>query len=72
MIALLENYQYWKLFLEKINFELSKCGLIKFYVTDGKKGLHQALSELYPSISDPALHDAQTAADKPDNSPDPR
>lgn len=50
MIAPLENYQYWKLFLKKINFELSKCSVTKFYVTDGKKGLHQALSELYPSI----------------------
>ena len=50
MIAPLENYHYWKKFLEKINYELSKNGIAKFYVTDGKKGLHQALFELYPNV----------------------
>jgi hypothetical protein len=50
MIAPLENYKYWKQFLDKISIELSRCGISKFYVTDGKKGLHQALSELYPHV----------------------
>ena len=49
-IAPMENYQYWKLFLEQISSEMAKSGIFKFYVTDGKKGLHQALLELYPHV----------------------
>ena len=50
LIASLENYQSWKLFLEKITLELTKNGISKFFVTDGKRGLHQALSELFPNV----------------------
>lgn len=46
----LENYKSWALFLIDIYAELTKTKITKFFVTDGKKGLHQALSELFPNI----------------------
>jgi len=49
-IAPLENYHYWKLFLLKIHPELTKDQLLNFFATDGKKGLHQALLEVFPGI----------------------
>lgn len=48
-IAPLENYHSWKKFLLSITPELTKNTLIKFFVTDGKRGLHQAISELFPN-----------------------
>lgn len=33
-----------------ITAELTKQELTKFFVTDGKRGLHQALAELFPNI----------------------
>lgn len=50
LIAPLENYRSWKEFLERIRSELIKNGISKFFVTDGKKGLHQAISELFPDV----------------------
>lgn len=44
----LENYESWAKFLIDIYAELTKSELKKFFVTDGKRGLHQALSELFP------------------------
>jgi hypothetical protein len=49
-IAPLENYLSWKMFLEKTKLEIMKNGTSEFFVTDGKRGLHQAISELFPSI----------------------
>ena len=46
----LENYGSWARFLIDIYAELTKSGVHKFFVTDGKKGLHQALKELFPDI----------------------
>jgi hypothetical protein len=45
-----ENYESWAKFLIDIYAELSKSEIKKFFVTDGKKGLHQALSELFPEV----------------------
>lgn len=50
IIAPLENYHYWKKFLLEIYPELTKNKIAKFFVTDGKRGLHQALSELFPFV----------------------
>lgn len=44
----LENYESWAKFLIDIYAELTKSKLKKFFVIDGKRGLHQALSELFP------------------------
>jgi len=49
-IAELENYQSWARFLIDIYAELAKSEIRKFFVTDGKRGLHQALSELFPGV----------------------
>lgn len=49
-IAKLENYQSWAKFLIDIYAELTKSEIRKFFVTDGKKGLHQALTEIFPEI----------------------
>lgn len=49
-IAERENYQSWLQFLVKIYPELTKNELVKFFVTDGKRGLHQAISELFPNV----------------------
>lgn len=49
-IAEKENYQSWLQFLIKIYPELTKNDSIKFFVTDGKRGLHQAISELFADI----------------------
>ncbi|MBU4332501.1 transposase [Patescibacteria group bacterium] len=47
-IALKENYYSWKAFLLKAVKRNNIKTVIKFFVSDGKKGLHQALSELFP------------------------
>lgn len=47
-IAKSENYESWARFLIDIYAELTKSEIKKFFVTDGKRGLHQALSELFP------------------------
>jgi transposase-like protein len=49
-LAKLENYGSWKKFLIGACGELTKSEIKKFFVTDGKRGLHQALSELFPNI----------------------
>lgn len=49
-ITRLENYHSWLIFLHKIYPELTKNKLTKFFVTDGKRGLHQAVSQLFPNI----------------------
>lgn len=49
-IAPLENYIYWKKFLLKIYPVLIQNNVIKFFVTDGKRGLHQAISEFFPQV----------------------
>jgi len=49
-IAERENYDSWNLFLINLRTELTKGYLTKFFVTDGKRGLHQALNELFPKI----------------------
>jgi transposase-like protein len=46
----LENYESWAKFLIDIYSELTKSKINKFFITDGKKGLHQALSELFPDV----------------------
>lgn len=50
LIAERENYYSWRDFLTLITSELTKQKITKFFVTDGKRGLHQALSELFPDI----------------------
>lgn len=45
-----ENYQYWKIFLLKLATIIDIRSVSKFFVTDGKRGLHQALEEIFPSI----------------------
>lgn len=50
LIADLENYYSWRDFLLLITPELIKQNITKFFVTDGKRGLHQALRELFPNI----------------------
>jgi hypothetical protein len=47
-IADRENYESWANFLINIYSEITKGDLLKFFVTDGKKGLHQALSQILP------------------------
>lgn len=49
-IAPFENFDSWHEFLLKIYPELTKKKTEKFFVTDGKRGLHQALSRIFPSI----------------------
>ena len=49
-IAKMENYESWAKFLIGIYTELTKSKIKKFFVTDGKRGLHQALSQLFPNI----------------------
>lgn len=49
-IADKENYYSWKAFLLKAIKRNNIKAIIKFFVSDGKKGLHQALSELFPDI----------------------
>lgn len=48
-VAKMENYKSWVLFLIDIYAELTKSELKKFFVTDGKRGLHQAISQLFPN-----------------------
>lgn len=50
LIAPLENFESWHEFLLKIYPELAKKKAEKFFVTDGKRGLHQALSRVFPTI----------------------
>lgn len=50
LIAELENYYSWAHFLRLLHPTLAPNNLTKFFVTDGKKGLHQALTELFPKI----------------------
>lgn len=45
-----ENYQYWKIFLLKLKIIIDINSLSQFFVTDGKRGLHQALEEIFPHI----------------------
>lgn len=45
-----ENYQYWKIFLLKLQTVINVTSISKFFVTDGKRGLHQALEEIFPHI----------------------
>ena len=45
-----ENYAAWQKFLTSIYSELTKGKITKFFVSDGKRGLHQALFELFPNI----------------------
>jgi len=49
-IAERENYETWNRFLIDLRSELTKGQLTKFFVTDGKRGLHQALNELFPKV----------------------
>lgn len=49
-IAERENYETWSRFLLDLRSELAKIQLTKFFVSDGKRGLHQALNELFPKI----------------------
>jgi Transposase, Mutator family len=51
LIAEGENYQSWKIFVQRVKPEIEANGkLEKFFVSDGKKGLHQALKELFPGV----------------------
>lgn len=51
LLAEAENYQSWKLFVQRVKPEIEADGkLEKFFVSDGKKGLHQALKELFPKV----------------------
>lgn len=45
-----ENYFFWYKFLLRIKPILTKSNLLKFFVSDGKRGLHQAISEVFPTI----------------------
>lgn len=45
-----ENYQYWKIFLLKLQTIIDTKSIRQFFVTDGKRGLHQALAEIFPHI----------------------
>ena len=45
-----ENYQYWKIFLLKLATIIDTKSIKQFFVTDGKRGLHQALEEIFPHI----------------------
>jgi hypothetical protein len=45
-----ENYQYWKMFLLKLQTVIAPGSISQFFVTDGKRGLHQALEEIFPNI----------------------
>lgn len=45
-----ENYFSWYKFLLRIRPILIKSNLLKFFVSDGKRGLHQAISDLFPKI----------------------
>jgi transposase-like protein len=45
-----ENYYSWLKFLTKIKPVISRSDIQIFFVSDGKRGLHQALSELFPNI----------------------
>lgn len=47
-IAKQENYFFWFRFLLKIKPILTKSNLLKFFVSDGKRGLHQAIFEIFP------------------------
>lgn len=49
-IAPFENFESWHEFLLKLYPELTKKKTEKFFVTDGKRGLHQALSRIFPSV----------------------
>lgn len=49
-IASTENYETWHAFLSRIQHHLSLPNEGVFFVSDGKKGLHQALKELFPTI----------------------
>ena len=49
-IADLENYQTWYSFLLRIKSYLNPQTMRVFFVSDGKKGLHQALKELFPHV----------------------
>ncbi len=50
LIADRENYYSWRDFLTLITPELAKQKINNFFVTDGKRGLHQALKELFPDV----------------------
>lgn len=49
-IERLENYYSWRKFLIKLKLEMCGKRITKFFVTDGKRGLHKAVSEIFPSI----------------------
>lgn len=49
-IAAAENYETWRHFLLRISPVIINSGIEKFFVSDGKKGLHQALKELFPGV----------------------
>lgn len=49
-IADAENYTTWYRFLSRIKNTLNPQTMRVFFVSDGKKGLHQALKELFPRI----------------------
>jgi len=49
-IAKQENYDSWFKFLARVKVNISRNDIQIFFVSDGKRGLHQALSELFPNI----------------------
>lgn len=49
-IAETENYTTWSSFLLRVKSYLNPQTTRVFFVSDGKKGLHQALKELFPHI----------------------